>query len=252
MKGIIKVIVLLIFLAGPVMADSGEIYYVNISFDSGIAKIKDVSKGNGYPAGEDHVSNPPFYFLELLSSDGQVLENKQFSLHLIISPAPPLPGEETATATEILSQNKEEIITIPFHDDGYLFNLYDANHALIDSKVVSYLSPETCGNGKCELHENNENCAKDCPAAGKDGYCNLKKVNDDPDCTPILEAQKQASQTKVNNPKPEAASNNNLLFIAAGAFLFIILLIIAIIYYIKKRKKEDGNDNDIEYSKPIK
>jgi putative hemolysin len=41
----------------------------------------------------------------------------------------------------------------------------------------------TCGDGKCVLGENYQNCAKDCPSGSRDGYCD--GVSDricDPDC----------------------------------------------------------------------
>ncbi len=234
-------VILLLIL--PVSAQSQEIYFITIIFDRGEVKIKDVSKGNGYPSDEEKNLVMPYYLIELLSMSGEVLESINFNIHLEIAGAPPLSGEENISLPPL--EQTEELITIPFYSDGKILNLYDANHYLIDSKDVGYLAPEECGNNKCELHENFENCTQDCPAIGKDSYCNLEKVNEDPDCASMLEAQKLASQNNVNK-KIETIFNKYLLAIIIGGLMFLALIIIAIIFYIK-RKKENGG---MEYSNP--
>lgn len=242
------VLVLFSFISLPIFAQKQQIYYVTVNFDQGNVKIEDISVGDGYLPGENEVDNQQEnYWLELISFTGEILETKQFNIHLQISFEPPSEEDtyDRASGTANLDQ-QEEVIIIPYHKDGYLLNLYDANRNLLEIKDVSYLA-ERCGDGACQDEESYENCQQDCPPAGKDDYCNMDKINEDPDCAPIVEAQKQNNQ--INSEERGFLEKNKLWFIGLGVFLLAVLLIIVIVYYIRRgRDGNSDNNNGVQYT----
>lgn len=251
MKNFLSCLLILVccfLFASPVLAEKQQIYYVIVNFDQGNVKIGDVSVGNGYVPGENEVDDQQVnYWLELISFEGRTLEVKQFNVHLQISFEPP--SEEDTydrgdSSTLVNLDKQEEAIIIPYHKDGYLLNLYDSNRNLLETKDIAYLA-DLCGDGVCQEQESYESCKSDCPLDGKDDYCNLEKINEDPDCAPMLAVQKRNNQTNASEK-----SSKNLIFLVAGVLLFIIFLIIAIIYYIKRKKRSSGDNEKIEYSQP--
>lgn len=230
----------------PVNAQMPSVYYVTVDYDQGSVKIADVSMGTGYASDKNVDVNQPFYWLELLSFSGETLEDKQFNIYLQISYEPPVEGEaNTVGGTAVLDRQKE-IVILPYHKDGYVMNLYDANRNLLGTKDVTYLA-DICGDKICQEHESYENCQQDCPPAGKDDYCNMDKINEDPDCAPIVEAQKQNNQ--INSEERGFLEKNKLWFIGLGVFLLAVLLIIVIVYYIRRgRDGNSDNNNGVQYT----
>jgi len=240
---------LLFLFSNSVIAEKQRMYFVNTIFDRGNVTIGDISTGEGYIPGENFSEDGFTYELELISFAGAILETRKFTFNLEVLYSPPEGEWENSTSGPTRLNYTEQTEVLPYHEDGKTINIYDANHSLVDSKEVGYLA-NICGDGVCQDHESYESCQKDCPAAGKDDYCNMEKINEDPDCISILEAQKLATQTKAGEGISGFLKNKKLLFIAAGIFLFIILLIIAIVYYIRRRRKEDNNENVVRYSQP--
>lgn len=228
----------------PVVAQTQPVYYVMVDYDQGAVKIADVSMGTGYPSEKSVDMNQPFYWLELLSFGGEILESKQFNIYLQISYEPPAEGETNTGSGASTLDKQNEVVILPYHKDGYVMNLYDANRNLLETKDVAYLA-NICGDKICQDHESYENCQQDCPPAGKDDYCNMDKINEDPDCAPIVEVQKQNNQT--NSGKQGFLEKNKLWFVGLGGFLLAVLLIVVMVYYIRKGRGDNDN-NGIQYT----
>lgn len=212
----------ILLFATVVFAQEQKIIFIEIQFDRGQVKIGNVKSGEGY-VDEKEIElrmAPLQYWLEFISSSGQSLELRKFSLDPFIY------GDKGVATQDKFSK----LMVLPYYPDIKLLNIYDINKNLIEQKDVSFLIPG-CGDGKCVEKENYLICAKDCPAGGQDNWCNNGLVNSDPDC-PKIEATTTQPEVKV---KP--LNKNYILYIVIGSagLLFIISLAV---YLLNKRKQE--------------
>lgn len=206
-----------------------RIYIIPVNYDRGQVSFGEVTTRLGYaPAPENpDQMEPTRYWIELVSFSGKSLEKRLFSIPLRISSPPPLPGEESSGPSQTILEQTQTAVILPYHKDGKTLYLSDVNGKQLAQTDVGYLA-ELCGDKTCEPHESYEDCPKDCPAAGKDDYCNLEKANQDPDCPKVA-----ASQTSFNWFK-----------IIIPVILVVILIIIAIfvVYFLSKRKKRKNSN----------
>lgn len=215
--------------AAAATAQTGQIFLVEILFSGGQARIGEVTNGQGYASEpEKELELGPYqYWLELISSSGQVLESRKISLDPRIFHRPPYPGEEPEPA-EIVREEFNKVVSLPLYPDVKLLYLYDANRNLLDQKDISYLLLG-CGDGKCGEKENYLSCSQDCPAGGKDGWCNKGLGGTDPDCPKA----KPAENTTAPEKRPPGGFYTLL---TAGGLIILSLIAGSAAYIIKKRK----------------
>jgi len=216
--------------AKEAFAQTQPIFSVEIQLNYGQAKIGEVVNGQGYPSEPEKEleMGPNQYWLQLISSSGQSLDLRKFSIDPRVSPRPPFPGEETGSVGNIQVDEFSKIIYLPYYQDAKLLLLFDANKNLLDQKDVSYLIPG-CGDGVCGDKENYLICASDCPAGGKDGWCNKGLLLEDQDCP------KEAPVTATQTPEQKTPQISYLWFVVGG--LAVLSVIIGLIIYIIRKRK---------------
>ncbi|MFA6306773.1 MAG: hypothetical protein WCV70_03975 [Patescibacteria group bacterium] len=222
-----------LFYAAAAFAQTQQIFLVEIQFNRGQVKIGEVMNGQGYVSEpEKELEIGPYqYWLEMISSSGQVLDMRKLSLDPRVSPRPPYPGEITEPINDNMADEFSKTIALPYYPDVQLLSLYDANKNLLDQKDVSYLIPG-CGDAKCGEKENYLVCASDCPAGGKDGWCNKGLADLDPDCPKTEPAVNAAASEQKPPLKPY------ILLVGGGLVIFLIIAGL-VIYLATKRKTEN-------------
>lgn len=219
----------LIFFA--VKAEGNKIYLIPLNYNKGIISFGEITTKLGYvpPSANDQAADKSRqYQIEVISFSQQILESKVFSFSLTVMPAPPLSGEKFFKDSPATLDEATELIILPYHKDGQELKVYDSNKKLILSKDIAYLS-DVCGDGICQAHESNVDCAKDCPPAGKDDYCNLEYKAADPDC-----ANFPAGQTNTEN------KNNTKIYIFAISIIAVLLLSTFVFIWIRRRNSNNA------------
>lgn len=229
----LSLLITALFCATAAFAQTQQIFMVEILFDRGQVKIGEVTNGQGYASApeKEPEMGPYQYWLEMISSSGQILETRKISLDNRVSTRPPYPGEapEPAGANTVTEFSK--IISLPYYPNVKSLNLYDANKNLIDQKDVSYLIPG-CGDGQCGAKENYLTCAADCPAGGQDGWCNQGLASADPDCP-------KAGPTANAPTAAQKPPSSPYLWLAAIS-LAILLIIVGLTIYLARKRKTDN------------
>lgn len=215
-----------LLLAAGAFAQSQKIIMVEILFNGGQAKIGEVTGGQGYAQEPEKEAalGPNQYWLELLSSSGQTLEMRKFSVNQRLFQRPPGPGDAPGPAVNLLDKFNK-VITLPYYDNIKMLKLYDANKKLLDQKDVSFLIPG-CGDEQCSNKENYLICSSDCPAGGQDGLCNQALNKIDPDCQ-----VNQSAKASAANQKPSARS---YFWLMAGGLAVLLIIIVIAIYVMRK------------------
>lgn len=241
MRNITVLLLTIIFLPNIALAaEKQDILKIFVHYDRGQANIESIEVGAGFVPGKKGIDvTAPVYWLEAIADNGELLERKEFNIHLEIMPEPPLPGEEYEPDSHpLLLEETMELVIIPYFPNIKWLNLYDANRNLIEKQDVAYLS-QVCGNGICQNNENNSTCPSDCLADEKDAYCSL---GSDTGCINTAK-----DDIMINKKTDSRKLSNKQIYLIFGIFLLLIAILIIIAYFFfKKTKKtvlDTGNNN---------
>lgn len=239
-KRILLILFILFFPWVTKAADKQELLLVNINFDSGKFSLGEVYSKPGYlPEKNNENSLDGFnYRIRIVSFAGEVLDERVFSVNPVKSYAPLAEGEVSdGPSGEVFESQVQTMAILPYYNDAKFIELYDANRNFVERKDIAYLS-DVCGDKTCQEHESFENCPEDCPAAGKDDYCDLNNMEGDSDCKNInivkTESQ-EASSTIEDIEKKET----NIKYFIFGGIAFVILIFIYVAYYFLVKKNNE-------------
>lgn len=207
-----------------------KVYAVPMNYDKGAVSFGEIFTRLAYlpPAEPLAAGNTSQYLAELVSFKGQALENRYFTFYLSAMPAVPLAGDKPAGF--IILEKTSQLVVLPYHKDGKTINIYNSAKKLILTKDVGYLA-DLCGDGICQDQESYVDCPKDCPAAGKDDYCNPRESVNDPDCPDYNKP------SGVNNlAKTGSIFSSKLFYIISFGLLLAVILVF---YYIYKKRRNN-------------
>jgi hypothetical protein len=172
-------------------------YYVNLNYDRGDIKIKNI------------YINPVKAPIELKNSDysvkisdekGKIVYESSLYIPRIDYPLP------NSSASMVVSENLDFSIELPFFATADLLTIYKKDKPVAENSLSIFA--DKCGNQICDKNENHMSCAQDC--AINDNVCETNEC--DPDC--LTQNCKIAGKAKIY----------------LGIFLIISSLIILIIF----------------------
>lgn len=220
---------LFFFAAKAESVEQTKVYLIPMNYNKGAISFGEISTRLAYlPSAEPlAVGNTFQYSAELISFSGQKLETRYFTFYLSALPAAPLPEDDPKNSQPIIFDNTSQLVVLPYHKDGKMINIYNSAKKLILTKDVGYLA-DLCGDGICQDQESYADCPKDCPAAGKDDYCNPQESVNDPDCPDYNKP------SAVNNSAKTGSIFSSKLFYIIS-FVLLLAVILAFYYIYKKR-----------------
>ena len=224
----------LIFFA--VKAEQIRVYVIPLYYDKGVLSFGEIITKSGYlpPPNDDLTADKnKRYLIELIAFNKQKLESQYFSFNLIILLPPPLPGQAAGSPATL--DKASTLVIFPYHKDGQTLNVYDGQKKLILTKDIAYLA-DVCGDNVCQDHESYESCTKDCAATGKDDYCNIDRLNQDPDCGKLIAANLALAKSTQATTKSILAGKLIIYVIA-----LILLLTVVAAYFIYRKRKNSSS-----------
>lgn len=235
------IILFLSFMFIPNLANAQEkqeVYIVNVNFNSGQVSLGEVITKFGFAPSSEVDFQEFSYWIRLISFEGQVLDERMFSVNPRRMYAPLEEGEEyDGPSGEVFEKELETAVVIPYFKNGRWIELMSSNRTMIERKDIAYLS-NMCGDKTCQGHESFENCPGDCPASGKDDYCDINNTEGDLDCKNIKIVKPESQEASSTVKDLEKNETNIKYYIFTGIGFIILIFIYAAYYFLVKKNDE--------------
>jgi hypothetical protein len=133
----IVIIIFSVFFFVPIFVfaqKDSKVFMVDVLWDKGEVSIEDVNVTSGFETRSESeaLMSPARFNMKLMSADGEIISEKNFSFRFQVSVDPPL--EDGASTFEESTLSK--LVSFPYSDKASALLLFDANDRLVDQKIV--------------------------------------------------------------------------------------------------------------------